>query len=145
MEVNKIYFDMDGVLADFDRGVRELGGYEPRFPQDTNPEEEAIMWARVKEIPHFYDRLELMPGAKEMFDAVYGKYAKKCEILTGVPKAKRGIIGAAEDKINWMRRMLSEGIISEEEYHRVDKIFLEKYRPVIGTIFSDTALTSLPS
>ena len=110
MEVNKIYFDMDGVLADFDRGVRELGGYEPRFPQDTNPEEEAIMWARVKEIPHFYDRLELMPGAKEMFDAVYGKYAEKCEILTGVPKAKRGIIGAAEDKINWMRRMLSEDI-----------------------------------
>ena len=44
-----------------------------------------------------------------------------------------------------VRRMLSEGIISEEEYQRVDKIFLEKYRPVIGTIFSDTALTSVPS
>ena len=28
MEVKKIYFDMDGVLADFDRGVRELRGVD---------------------------------------------------------------------------------------------------------------------
>ena len=27
--VEKIYFDMDGVLADFERGVRELCGMEP--------------------------------------------------------------------------------------------------------------------
>ena len=29
MEVSRIYFDMDGVLADFDRGVRDLCGLEP--------------------------------------------------------------------------------------------------------------------
>ena len=29
MEVEKIYFDMDGVLADFERGVREICGIEP--------------------------------------------------------------------------------------------------------------------
>lgn len=29
MEVKKIYFDMDGVLADFAGGVRELCGMEP--------------------------------------------------------------------------------------------------------------------
>ena len=36
------------------------------------------------------------------------------------------------------RKMLDEGIITEEEYRRVDKIFLEKYKPVFGTLFSDT-------
>ena len=36
------------------------------------------------------------------------------------------------------RKMLKEGIISEEEYQRVDKIFLEKYKPVLGTLFSNT-------
>ncbi|MBR1761659.1 MAG: hypothetical protein IJ741_10860 [Schwartzia sp.] len=36
------------------------------------------------------------------------------------------------------RKMLTEGIISEEEYQRVDKIFLEKYKPVFGTLFSNT-------
>ncbi len=29
MEVEKIYFDMDGVLADFERGVKEICGLIP--------------------------------------------------------------------------------------------------------------------
>lgn len=40
------------------------------------------------------------------------------------------------------RRMLDEGIISEEEYCQIDTIFLEKYSPVFGTLFSDITLTS---
>lgn len=42
------------------------------------------------------------------------------------------------------RKMLKEGIVSEEEYRRIDTIFLEKYRPVFGTLFSDILLTSEP-
>lgn len=42
------------------------------------------------------------------------------------------------------RKTLKEGIISEEEYRRIDTIFLEKYRPVFGTLFSDISLTSEP-
>ena len=41
-----------------------------------------------------------------------------------------------------VRRMLSEGMISEEEYRQMDKVFLEKYHPIIGTLFSDISLTS---
>lgn len=40
------------------------------------------------------------------------------------------------------KKMLSEGIISEEEYRQIDTIFLEKYKPVFGTLFSDISLTS---
>ena len=40
------------------------------------------------------------------------------------------------------RKMLEEGIISEEEYRQIDAIFLEKYKPVFGTLFSDISLTS---
>lgn len=32
------------------------------------------------------------------------------------------------------RRMLGDGLISEEEYRQIDTIFLEKYRPVFGTL-----------
>ncbi len=39
------------------------------------------------------------------------------------------------------RNMLLRGLISEEEYRQIDTIFLEKYRPVFGTLFSDPALT----
>ena len=42
------------------------------------------------------------------------------------------------------RKMLKEGIVSEEEYRQIDTIFLEKYKPVFGTLFSDISLTSEP-
>lgn len=109
--VSKIYFDMDSVLADFERGVREICGMEPPFQNGTpNPELDDEMWRRIREAEHFYDQLELMPGARELFEVVYNKYRDKCEILTGVPKAKRGIVTAGEDKINWVRRLLSKDI-----------------------------------
>ena len=42
------------------------------------------------------------------------------------------------------RKMLKDGIISEEEYRQIETIFLEKYKPVFGTIFSEITLTSEP-
>lgn len=39
------------------------------------------------------------------------------------------------------RKMLRDGLISEEEYRKIDTIFLEKYRPVFGTLFSNLSLT----
>ena len=111
MKVGKIYFDMDGVLADFNRGVRELCGMEPEDPnRDPDPLLDGLMWVKIKEAGHFYDKLELMPGAKEMFDRLWEKYGDKCEILTGVPKPKRGIPEAGDDKIAWVRRLLSKEI-----------------------------------
>ena len=111
MEDVRIYFDMDGVLANFDRGVKDLCGMEPRDQNSKqDPEADDRMWAAIREVGHFYDKLELMPGAKEMFDRIYGKYGDRCEILTGIPKPKRGILTAEEDKKNWMKRMLSDRI-----------------------------------
>lgn len=108
MDSVKIYFDMDGVLADFDRGVNELCGMQAA-PQsgDESAARDDRMWEGIRKVDHFYDRLELMPGAKELFERVYGKYGERCEILTGIPKPKRGIVTAGEDKIAWMKRMLS--------------------------------------
>ena len=107
-----IYFDMDGVLADFERGVKELCGMEPLCQNGDrrDPETDNLMWDRIRETDHFYDRLELMPGAKEMFDRIYAKYGDRCEILTGIPRGERGIVTAEEDKRNWTRRMLSDKV-----------------------------------
>lgn len=111
MDIKKIYFDMDGVLADFDRGVRELCNMDPLPQSEDQPvgyDDE--LWSKVREAGHFYDKLEIIPGSKELFDYVYNKYGDKCEILTGVPKPRRGIITAGDDKISWVRRLLSKNI-----------------------------------
>ena len=36
----KIYFDMDGVLADFDRGIEELCGIKKVDQENTNEEKD---------------------------------------------------------------------------------------------------------
>ena len=78
MTVKKIYFDMDQVLADFDRGVVELCGLDFQNENSRTKEMDDAMWERIRDVGHFYDKLEPMPGAKEMFDAVYGKYGDQC-------------------------------------------------------------------
>lgn len=110
MTVEKIYLDMDGVVADFERGVRELCGVEPVPQGACSPKEEDTMWERARDIGHFYGKLLPMPGAVGMFREIYEKHGDKCEILTGIPKAKRGILTAGEDKISWVRKYLSEDI-----------------------------------
>ena len=81
MKIEKVFFDMDGVLADFERGVKELCGLASQSPnaKHRSPREDDQMWASIKEVPHFYDRLAPMPGAKELFDTVYGRYGDKWE------------------------------------------------------------------
>ena len=112
MELEKIFFDMDGVLADFDRGVVEICGLEP-IPQNKEKyvdSDYTELWKGVREAGHFYNKLELIQGAKKLFDTVYDKYGDKCELLTGIPKPKRGVETAREDKIKWTRRVLSQDV-----------------------------------
>ena len=111
MEIKKIYFDMDNVLVDFDRGVDELAGFHIVKQDVAEKMSDEEMWHKIREVEHYYDRLEPAPGAKELFDAVYEVYRDRCEILTGIPKPRRGILHAAEDKIKWVRRLLSPEIV----------------------------------
>ena len=111
MKAEKIYLDMDGVLVDFDRGCLELCGMKASSQDgERDPHYDDLMWEAIRKIDRFYEKLELMPGAKEMFDRIREKYGDRCEILTGVPRPERGIMTAGEEKNSWMRRMLSEEV-----------------------------------
>ena len=111
MEIEKIFFDMDGVLADFDRGIIKLCNMTPlplNGPKDD--EYEIRMWDEIRKVGHFYAKLEIMPGAKELFDIVRNAYGERCEILTGIPKPKRNVPEAAQDKLDWIKRYLSDNV-----------------------------------
>ena len=115
----KIYFDMDNVLADFDRGDRELCKIQPLVQEDSTEEDRVGLWDAVRGIDHFYDKLEPVEGAVELFRLAHSRYGNNCEILTAIPKPKRRIQHAAEDKIEWARRILSPDV-------KVNTVFKEE-------------------
>jgi len=119
--IDRIFFDMDGVLADFAKGVRELAGI-PGFSdiEKHTKEEDDAMWERIRGVEHFYLRLDPLEGAVEMLNKVMAEYPGKCEILTGIPKPWRGIVSSGEDKIAWMRKYFGGSmpvniVLSEEK------------------------------
>ena len=87
----QIYCDMDGVLADFEKGIKDMIG--GKFSD-----------ARWDELPDdFFLQLEPMPDAKKLWDFI-GKYNPF--ILTAIPRSSRGPISAraTEDKTRFMKR-----------------------------------------
>lgn len=99
-------------MADFERGVEELAGMATtplNGPRDPGYDDR--LWDAVRKVEHFYGRLAPMPGAKAMFDALWMRYGKRCKILTGIPKPRRNIAHAAEEKREWARRELCGDIV----------------------------------
>lgn len=119
----KIFFDMDGVLADFNRGVIDLCHMQLQDQENEDEEYTNRLWSAVRNVDHFYDRLEMMPSARKLFDHAMKISNGNCEILTGIPKPKRGIITAGEDKIKWVRRLLSPDIKVKSVYKEEKKNF----------------------
>ena len=50
MTVEKIYFDMDGVLADFNRGVKEILGIEPMDQDSATKDYDDRLFQAIKTI-----------------------------------------------------------------------------------------------
>jgi len=69
------------------------------------------MFEQIRNVPHFYDHLETLPGAVELFLKVWKQYGDDYQILTGIPKPWRGIVTAEEDKHSWVRRLISPDVI----------------------------------
>ena len=44
--------------------------------------------------------------------------------------------------MHMVKKLFEDGAITEKEYRQIDTIFLEKYKPVFGALFSNISLTS---
>ena len=87
-----LFLDCDGVLADFDAGVKQLLGMSPAAFQAKHSAGD--FWKRLARAPSFYGDLEEMPDAQQLFAAV--KHLKPT-ILTGLPLGR----WAAPQKERW--------------------------------------------
>ena len=125
MQIEKIYFDMDGVLADFDRGMEELCYMENQKQGEAGSNSDDELWNAVRSVDNFYDKLEPVSGAVEMFKKIYSVYGDKCEILSAVPKPHRNIPSAREDKIKWVRRVLSDQVVINLVYRAEKQDFVK--------------------
>lgn len=95
---NKIVFcDLDGVLADFEQGVRN------RFNLSTEQVHPGVMWGVINNSPTFFETLPWMPKGRKLWEKI-----KQYDpiILTGIPHSKT----AAEQKRKWCARELGPDI-----------------------------------
>ena len=88
----RLFLDADGVLADFDAGVRKLLGMPAK--QYIAKHGRGTFWKRLASADNFYGSLPQMPDARRLFDAV--KHLEPT-ILTGLPVGS----WAAPQKVEW--------------------------------------------
>ncbi|MGV3636469.1 MAG: hypothetical protein ACO1NQ_02355 [Flavobacteriales bacterium] len=91
----RLFLDLDGVLADFDGGVRKLLGTTPQRFQERYGA--AAFWKRLANAPDHYGRLDPLPDAERL---VEGVRHLSPTVLTGLPLGK----WAEPQKRAWMAR-----------------------------------------
>jgi hypothetical protein len=91
----QIFLDCDGVLADFDRGAEKILGAPPGDFEDRHGARE--FWRRLARADNFFDNLEPLPDAFELYEAVR---EKSPIILTGLPRGR----WAEPQKRRWAER-----------------------------------------
>lgn len=93
MTKRKIFLDLDGVMADFEKGYEIMYGHHPHTKQDRD------MWRTINSNPNHWDSLPIMPGAMRLW-AVLAPFEPT--ILTGCPSG--GYKVASEGKRGWCAR-----------------------------------------
>ncbi len=93
-----IFCDLDGVLADFEEGVKNRFN---KSPEELKP---GFMWGAINKSDTFFETLPWMPKGRELWAQIRQYHPI---ILTGIPKGNNS---AAEQKRRWCERELGADI-----------------------------------
>jgi hypothetical protein len=102
----KIFCDLDGVLSDFSKGVKELLKLEHSEDKyESTPQYRKKMWNALADYQKaggkFWYELKLMPDGMELWD--YIKKYPNTEILSATGNSK---FGGASQKKKWVKKNL---------------------------------------
>jgi hypothetical protein len=100
MKLTEIFIDLDGVHADFELGIKKITG---KLPHELPKRD---MWKAVAKAKTFFEDLELMPDAKELFEYVSNIPNTHRRVLTGMPTVNDG----AGQKRRWVAKHLCNKI-----------------------------------
>ena len=93
----QLFLDLDGVLVDFNRGVRFYTG---KAPEDQTPGQ---MWSALSRVKNYYAKLDWTGDGRELWEKTQ---ELDPVILTGLPLGK----WAEPQKREWCRRELGRDI-----------------------------------
>lgn len=105
-EINKIFLDMDGVLADFDRFLIENFGRT--FPHTEGPRD-MTMWDLLASVDHLYFKLEPTPYCMELVDLARS-LSPQVEVLTAIPR-RATMPDAEPDKRAWIKKYVDDEML----------------------------------
>jgi FMN phosphatase YigB (HAD superfamily) len=121
--VYTIFVDLDGVLVDFERGVREVTGKEAH---EMPPH---VMWRQLARTPDFYANLQWTADGRSLWD-----YVRHYDpiILTGLPMGN----WARTQKLAWCARELGNAVpvvtcMSRHKAREAQAHLLDGTRPLI--------------
>lgn len=112
-----VYVDMDGVLANFDKGFYEITGL------DTDSVEDTQLWAAIEKHgkSKFFSELPWMPGSQEMWKFITDNFLK-VKILSALGKSDKIDRQTTQGKLAWLRHNIPslqlDDIILVENKHR---------------------------
>lgn len=105
-EIQRIYFDMDGTIADYEKRFIEIWGKElfEKFKHMTKEEKRPYQTLMAEQ--DFYEELDPMP----MFDRMETLFraGKDVAILTSVGKI--GSLSVAQQKLRWLEKNCSKDL-----------------------------------
>jgi hypothetical protein len=97
--INKpIFCDLDGVLANFELGVKQLTG------RSTDQLDSKWLWININKAPGFYANLEWLPEGQHLW-AFFQEHNLKPIILTGANTKRAG-----EEKREWCAKHLGPDV-----------------------------------
>ncbi len=122
--MKKIFFDLDGVLANFEKSaVKHTGNhYWERHSHN--------IWNVLEHVNNFFLNLEPLAGSIELFEMVLDIHGvENVEILTALPNPTGALANVEREKRMWVKNHLHPSVVVNTVYGGKNKCKWLQYHP----------------